>query len=147
MVKKYDTSNDYLQSHFLGNSTCDNAWQVGASTSSTGTSISNNVSRVEYYQAGSKYLILRNGNSIYTIDGSNNLQLFATLNLLQIYYCAGGYDIYRYTPSTGVTTALPLVPPGMVCLQHSSLNYISSSNSIVFGFAENGLYGVAEYSL
>jgi hypothetical protein len=161
MVKKYDTSNNYLQSHFLGNSTCDNAWQVGASTSSTGTSISTNVSRVEYYQAGSKYLILRNGNSIYTIDGSNNLQLFATLNhstnafthvvdssnVLQIYYCSGGYQIFKYTPSTNTTTELPLGPPGMVCLQHSSLNYISSSNSIVFGFAENGLYGVAEYSL
>jgi hypothetical protein len=167
MVKKYDISNNYTQSHFLGNSTCGDGWTVGASTDPvTGTSIAMDAYRVELYQAQNKYLIL-NGQNIFSINtNGSTLNLLTTLphsttsfthvvdssGKIQIYYCSGSYEIFRHTPvqsgvSSATTIALPLGVPGMVCSNQASLNYISSSNSIVFSHSENGLYGVAEYFL
>jgi len=168
MVKKYDTLSNYTQSHYLGNSTCYDEWAVGASTSSTGTSIANNVSRIEKFQG--QNLILRGGetevvengekvkkgSTMFTIDASGKLQKFALLNYPtysfttagdSIYYCAGGYQIFKYTPSTNTTTELPLGPQGMVCSSQATLNYVSATNSIIFSFVENDMYGVAEYFL
>ncbi len=167
MVKKYNISTNYTQSHFLGNSTCDNQWLDGGSTSATGTSISTNVSRVELYQPDNKYLIMRDGGYLYSIDATSGTPLnyitrlpggntysfthvvdtSSGSNVLQIYYCTGGDRIHRYTPSTGLHEELQLGVPRLVCSSQATLNYIQSTNSIIFSHAENGLYGVAEYDL
>jgi hypothetical protein len=169
MVKKYDSSIEYTQSHFLGNSTCNDGWTVGASTDPiTGTSISSDAYRVEYNQVLGKYLIL-NGRNIFSIDtNGTTLNLLTTLphsttsfthvvdssGVLRIYYCPGNYNIYRHTPVqpgvlTATTDALPLGVPNLICSNQATLNYISTgnSNSILFSHTENGLYGVAEYFL
>lgn len=166
MVMKYNSSDNYRQSHFLGNLTCNNNWIAGADTDRNGTAINAYASRVESFGGN---LLIGSGWSpyIYTKDAQSKLQIFALLplgivtfthsasndpNEPNIYFCHGGNAIYQFNRTPGqITGALTTyhLPQGVSCLIDSTIQYVENggNKSIIFAFGQNGLYGVGEYFL
>jgi hypothetical protein len=102
----------------------------------------------------------RNSNKIYTVaqSGSTTFNSYTTTTSSSImaydikndgvtpmlYYCGIDGKLYKKNILTTVETNLPLPLTSIKCMG-SSLFYNSSRNSIIFGYQQNLLYGVAEY--
>ena len=177
MIKAYDISDVYRQSHFMGNSTCSTfSPTIGNSLASTAINQdggSAGISNIDYSsQLGSYLFTASNQNKVfYSTFGGNIAELTGALpryfynlthkdrgsNVIDLYYCGNTTArLYKYsvnsTTQVGTESALTWSMPGLACKTNTTLHYkeptVSTPNgSIIFVTRQNGLDGIGEYVL
>ena len=164
MVKQYELDTnifEFKQSHFMGNSTCDGAYQPGAPMATNSISIFG-LTNIEYEPtlAGNKYLFLKEfGQTVFKGDPSGVLEVYATLqhpvynfthtydvaNGVNIYYCASG-SLFRYNKNNNATTQLQWGSSSLRCTK-GGIEYDATINSLYIPVESNGNEGIARYQL
>lgn len=101
----------------------------------------------------------RSNNKIYSVpsSGSSTFTLYATtaVNIISfdivndgvtpiIYYCGTDGKLYKRNVNAATETNLPLPLTSMTC-SGTSIYYHPTRNSVIFGYRQNLLYGIAEY--
>jgi hypothetical protein len=85
--------------------------------------------------------------SLYTTTTSSTINSFDIYNdgvNPMIYYCGIDGKLYKKNVTSGVETNLPLPLASMTCAG-SSIYYHAGRNSVIFSYAQNLLFGIAEY--
>ncbi|WP_084703431.1 tandem-95 repeat protein [Bacteriovorax sp. Seq25_V] len=162
-LKAYDTTDSYRQSHVMGNSSATCSLQMTTGTNLRDLSTSGTFTKfrkiVDPNDGIEKEFFTNSGSdTIYTSLNGGPLTAFRTLprgiggfdyrykdGNLEFFYCSGS-KLYKYVYNTSTETQLTWSSSTITC-SSSKVIYSDSRNSVVFGFHQNGLYGVAEYLL
>lgn len=163
-LKTYDTSDLYRQAHFMGTGTCAGGITNGGLLANNVVNTTN-ITNIEYFQdpvdSTNKFFLGQTGGAgIYAATAGGNISLYASLshamnsfthnftaNGLTFYYCSTAGYLYKRVMSTGQTVQLPWLSPTIRCKASKTIIYNSDRNSLIFPIVQNGLDGVAEYSL
>lgn len=164
MIKKYDATDSYRQSHFAGVA----GYNLGSLGTAGGLLADSKVPSYGglvnmQYDAEFGYIIKQSYNDrMIHVDGSGIIQDFTTLPSLgsgfvfvnksatdkKVYYCNNLGQLREWDIVNSVYRDLSWDSPTMKCsYAQRKILYHPVNNSLIFLYHQNGLYGVGEYKL
>ncbi|UXR63891.1 hypothetical protein EZJ49_12535 [Bdellovibrio bacteriovorus] len=161
MLKIYDSTDSYRQSHFMGTDSNTNPayCATGTAVASCTFSAADSSLRTFYDSLDGFWLHARRGTkNIYQLPPGGNVASFTNVtqnmramtyyrrpnNSQVIFYCGSDGKLYKKELSSGVESEISLAGvPGMTC-DGFGLSYVPSRDSLVFIYKKNDLSGVAE---
>lgn len=152
MIKAYDISDSYRQSHFAGDSS------NGLNSDSFSGLLSlqdptDNIKKFFWNPDASSKIYAGTSFAAGTLFASTPHAFYAftarvEASGINFYYCATNGLLYKFNKNSNTETLLSWASPTLRCSTNTrSILWNAQRSSLIFGVQQNGLHGIAEYPL